>query len=166
MATRKKERAAKTYHSLKDLVPLIDSHKLSIASDAKAIVRAELKPLFDDHPEIDGIRWSQVSTFGAGETDNIVPELFIDDVEYKMGSSVSERSVPYNDPHLFDAGFDRHSTDWICPWNDRRIEDANLLDSMTKLEEKLFDAQNSLATAFGDNRVTVTRHDVLVEPIP
>lgn len=152
---------------LKDLAPTIASYQSKLSDEAKGMVHQDLQALFETHPEVDGIRWLQCLPYSCGRDDVMhSAETCIDDVQYRLNSHVSTRSVPYADPTLFESGFDRSDSEWVSPWNDRRIENPVLLDSLTILEEKLFDYEKQLTMAFGDQvRVTVTRKELTLEEV-
>ena len=164
MPTRRNTRTA-CKQDLTDLPPAIEKHKAELAEDAKRMVLQEFQTVFNAHPELDGIRWKQMNPFTEIEDDPVMTSEFrIDGVEYRLNTVRSARCLPYGDPDLTDSGFDKQDTGWTSPWNDRRIDNPALLDTLTNLEERLFDAEASLALAFGDQaKVTVTRSDVVVE---
>jgi len=151
--------------TLKDLQPVIVNHKTKIMEDVKSILRQEVQVLFDDFPDIQAIRWTQRRPLESPEFAPIHKSDFaIDSVQYRLGNNVGARSVSRDDPMLRDCGYDKQDDDWVCPWNDSRVESPDLLDSLTVFEEHLFDAQESLAAAIGDyDCVTVTRKEVVLD---
>jgi len=163
MAARK-QAAKATKKNLSDLPSIIAEYKSQVSNDARVLVKDELNEFFNQYPEIDGIRWCQCVTV-ANEVDMLPEDLRIEQVEYKVKGHVSQPPVPYSNAP--DSGYDKERSGWVSPWNDRRITDPSLLDSLTVLEERLFNYQMPLALAFGGGtRITVTRNNVAVEEIP
>lgn len=126
------------YESLKEIAKIIEDAKKTVKEKSQEALKASFKELFDAHPTILGLRWTQYTPyFNDGE-----PCRFSVNEPYAKFVDTAEDAGDYGD------GFD------IIPWRKEDQSDA------TRAIDDLFGliAQDVMLESFGDHaKITATR---------
>lgn len=149
------------FEALNDLVEKQKEFKKEMMKSGKAAVKAALKEIFDNFPQIEALRWTQYTPYF---NDGDACTFSVNEVDLKL----VDREI---DPELDDdeAGedgwIDSYSIDEV-----KFIKDNDLRKAITKIVKQFEDAIQSMDEAmeesFGDHvRVIATRSSIEVEEV-
>lgn len=145
------------FEALNKLVSKQDEFKQKMKDEGKAAVKAALKDIFDNFPQIEAIRWTQYAPhFNDGDA---------------CVFGVNECSVKFKD-HVADPELDEEEEDTDSFIDSYSLEDAIKDKDLKKIipkvisefEECIQGMDDAMEDAFGDGvQVTATRKSVEVE---